>query len=106
MGKKKSNFRKGFRKNKRIRHPTYVVGEIDEKYEYLGITHSESYEGIRNVPLERNPDPEDGERAYLRPIVEKDHPKNFGRSLKGWNFSKSDKKKVDEIVKEYKQKKK
>ena len=105
MVKKKSNFKKGFRKNKRIKHPTYVVGESDKDYEYLGLTHSETYDGVKNVRLDKNPNPEDSKEAYIRPILEKDHPKNFGRSLKGWKFSKSDKKKVDEIIDKNKKRK-
>ena len=98
MGKKKSNFRQGFRKNKRIKHPTYVVGEVGNIYKYIGITHSESFNGVKNIPLKRNPNPSDARKSYIRPCVEEDIPKNFGRRLKGWSFSDEDKKTVKRVI--------
>lgn len=102
MGKKKNNFRKGFRKNTRIKHPTYLVDKDGNFYKYIGVTHSKTYQGVDNVPLRKNPNPNDTAKAYIRPIVEKDSPQNFGRTLKGWKFSSEDKKTVDKIIKKSK----
>ncbi len=98
MAKKKSNFRKGFRRNKRIKHPTYVIDEKGNVYRYIGITHSDKTDNIKNVPLKKNPNSQDSRKAYLRPFVEEDEPKNFGRSYKKWSFSSEDKETVRSII--------
>lgn len=104
MGKKKSNFRKGFRKNKRVNHPAYLIGENGGEYDYIGITHSETVNEEANIPLKKNPNPQDPKRAYLRPSVESDKPTNFGRAYKGWGFSEEDKKTVRELIENAKKK--
>lgn len=98
MGKKKSGFRKGFRKNKRIQHPTYLVDQDGRLYRYIGITHSPRTGDRDNIPLYQNPNPKDTRKAYLRPEVEKDEPKNFGRRLEGWKFGARDEETVRRIV--------
>lgn len=96
--KKKSNFRKGFRKNKRIGHPAYLIDEDGNMYKYIGITHAQKTNGMDNIPLSKNPDPKDSSKAFVRPLIEKDKPKNFGRRLNGWTFSAEDKKAVKKII--------
>ncbi len=91
-------FRRSFRKNKRINHPTYVVDKQDDVYEYIGITHSKITNGKNNIPLRNNPNPNDSRQAYVRPILEKDIDKNFGKRYSSWNFSKSDTKKVNKLI--------
>lgn len=98
MAKKKNNFRKGFRKNKRIKHPTYIFDERGNMYQYIGITHSEKVGDIQNIPLKKNPNPNDNRKAYIRPFVEEDKPKNFSRSMKDWKFSSEDKKTVQKVI--------
>ena len=95
---KKRKFQRGFRKNKRVNHPSYVIDQDGNMYEYIGVTHSAVTKGENNVSLEKNPNPKDVRRAYVRPIVERDEKKSFGREYNDWFFSKADKKKVDKII--------
>lgn len=104
MTKKKDNFRKGFRKNKRIKHPAYVVDKDGNLYKYVGVTHSRVTGAEENIPLISNPNPNDSRQAYIRPYVEKDEPKNFGRRYDNWNFSKSDKTTVNKVIEKSKKK--
>ena len=110
MAKKK--FRRSFRKNTRINHPAYIIDQDGNMYAYIGITHSETIKkekinkgkayNEKNVLLDKNPDPRDTRKAYVRPVVESDHIKNFGRRYDDWSFAKSDKRKVNRIIGKYK----
>ena len=103
--KNKSRFKRGFRKNKRIDHPAYLLGRNGDKYDYIGITHSDKTNGKNNIPLKKNPNPNDKRKSYVRPTVESDDPKNFGRSYKDWAFGSEDKKTVQKIYDKSKNKK-
>lgn len=105
MAKKKSNFKKGFRKNKRIKHPTYLIDENGRMYQYIGITHSSKTGDSKNIPLKQNPNPKDNRRAYIRPVVDEDKPENFSRRMKDWRFSVEDRETVKQIIDDYKKKK-
>lgn len=98
MAKKKKNFRKGFRKNKRVRHPAYVFDEKSGKLLYIGITHAPKVKEEENIPLKKNPNPQDDKQAFARPKVEEDEPKNFGRAMKDWKLSEEDKKTINTII--------
>ncbi len=104
MSKKKSNFRKGFRKNKRVQHPAYLIDDCGKVYRYIGITHSSNTNGLKNEPLHKNPNPQDNRPAYVRPLVEEDLPNNFGRRYSNWQFSEKDKKKIAKIIEKSKKK--
>lgn len=104
LAKKNKGFRRGFRKNKRIKHPTYVIDKHGNIYKYIGITHSPKTNNEDNIPLSKNPNPKDNRAAYMRPYVEDDDFRNFGRGYNDWQFSEADRKTVQKIIKEGKQK--
>lgn len=58
-----------------------------------------------NIPLEKNPEPKNNTKAYIRPIPEAGHKSSFGAKLKGWFFSDRDKPKVEEVKKKVLRKK-
>ena len=103
--RKRSRFKRSFRKNKRINHPTYLLGRNGNKLDYVGITHSDTTDGEYNLPLDKNPNPRDKKRAFLRPKIETDEPKNFGRRYEDWKFSEKDKKTVQKLYDKSKKKK-
>ena len=101
MKKRKSKFRKGFRKldNKEVKgHPTYVYARIGKEYKFLGLTHSSITNNVKNIKLEKNPNPKDTRTAYVRPNAGKAIRSEFGSSLSSWKFSEQDKKRVDKII--------
>ncbi len=80
-------------------HPTYIYAQEGKEYKFIGITHAEITEGVRNIPLEENPEPGNNSQAYIRPKPQKEHRSSFGGKLKGWFFSPSDKEKVNAVIK-------
>ena len=91
-----------FRKNNSRRtagHPTYIYAQEGDEYKFIGITHSPITDDIDNIPLEKNPEPGNKTKAYIRPNPAKAHKSSFGSKLKGWFSSDADKEKVDAVKK-------
>ncbi|MBR2322973.1 MAG: hypothetical protein IKA54_05220 [Clostridia bacterium] len=108
MKKNSSNFRKGFRKldNKEVQgHPTYIYAKVGNEYKYLGLTHSNITNNVKNIKLEKNPNPKDSRTSYVRPNAGKANRSEFGKQLNGWHFSEQDKKKVNKIIEKNEKKK-
>ena len=80
-------------------HPTYIYAQEGNEYKFIGITHAEITEGVRNIPLEKNPEPGNKTEAYIRPKPDKENRSRCGSKLKGWFFSDADKEKVEEVKK-------
>lgn len=91
------HFRKAYN-GKFTGHPQYVYDEEGRKYKVLGITSSPKTNGILNIRLEKNPEPDNPKTAYVRPKPDKENKGAFGERLKGWKFSENDKKKVRTII--------
>lgn len=83
-------------------HPTYIYAKVGDTYQYIGITHSPITRGVKNIPLDENPDPHDRRASYVKPKPERDHRANFGKRLEGWRFGKTDQERIDEIIKKQK----
>ena len=98
------HFRKAYN-GKFTGHPQYVYDEQGNEYKVLGITSSSMTNGVLNVKLERNPEPNNTNTAYVRPKPDKESKGAFGHRLKGWKFSENDKKKVRTIIDTHKKKK-
>lgn len=54
---KRDEFRTCF--SRKCRHVTYIYAKKNGKYSYIGLTHAEITDNIRNIPLEQNPNPKD-----------------------------------------------
>ena len=83
-------------------HPTYIYAQEGKKLKFIGITHSPITDGMENIPLEKNPEPRNTSKAYIRPYPNEAHKSSFGTKLKGWFFSDKDKRKVEEVKKKTK----
>ncbi|PWM71834.1 MAG: hypothetical protein DBX59_07900 [Bacillota bacterium] len=118
MAKKKKTATKSAAENKRFQphfrkayngkftgHPQYVYDEQGREYKVLGITSSPKTNGVLNVRLEHNPEPNNPKTAYVRPKPDSENKGAFGDRLKGWKFSESDKKKVRTIIDTHNKKK-
>ena len=98
------------RNNARTGHPAYIVSvskdkpkkneERQKKAKFLGVTEAPKTHGVKNVKLDKNPNPNSTKQSYVRPKVEEVvlTEKTFGNKLTGWEFSTSDKKKVRIII--------
>lgn len=95
---KKNEFRKNNSK-KTAGHPTYIYAQIGNEFKFIGITHSDITDSVKNIELQKNPEPKNKSKAYVRPNPEKAHKASFGTKLKGWCFSQEDKKTIEVIKK-------
>ena len=96
--KTKNEFRKLNSKDGRG-HPAYIYAGEGDKYIFLGLTHSEITQGVKNIRLDKNPNPDDARSSYVRPRSERSHISTFGKRLKGWFFGDSDKEKIEKMQK-------
>ena len=83
-------------------HPHYVFGETTSgKYKSLGLTRH-PIEGIRHVPLSKNPNPKSKEKSFMQLEVHTAKKDYYGEPLKGWDFAKEDMPVVRHTIKQYK----
>lgn len=102
-----------FRYNKaRGGHPAYIVKVIQssqplqtppkKKARFIGLTESPETQGMSNVPLDVNPNPDKRGKikAYARPNVDEVvlTEKTFSKKLNGWEFDLNDKEKIRVII--------
>ncbi len=99
--KRRSEFRTN-NSNKGRGHPSYIYKKIGDEYFFIGITHSPITANMKNIKLDKNPNPSDKEDSYFRPFATKDKTYRFGKKKKGWKLSKKDKKKTKMIRKTFK----
>ena len=91
---KKEISKNEFRKNKKTSHPVYIYAKVGNDYKFIGLTHSEITDGVKNIKLDKNPNPKDNKDSYFRPKAEKDKTNKFKKKEQGWAFSKNDKEKI------------
>lgn len=93
------------RNNARTGHPAYIVKIYERKgihkAEFIGITGAKETHGVKNIKLDKNPNPKNINDSYIRPNVDEVNltPNTFGKKLKDWEFSITDKKKVNKVIK-------
>ena len=96
----KNKSKNEFRKSKKTNgHPAYIYKREGDTYKFVGITHSPITHGVKNIPLDKNPNPNDISKSYARPFCDSDNKKNFSRKLSGWKLSSSDRVKINKIKK-------
>ena len=100
MSRKKrfTQSRNEFRDYKKSGHPTYIYQRVGKEFRFVGITHSAITSGMKNIPLDKNPNPADSRKSYFRPEARKDKATSFGEIKRGWKLSPSDKEKVSRQV--------
>ena len=92
---KKYESKNEFRFNYDTNHPNYIFGKSGRKYKAMGLTHKEETFGRKNMPLDKNPDPSDKEKAYIRNGIISSKIQNYvDKPLKNLKFSESDMSKV------------
>lgn len=64
----------------------------------IGVTKSAITNGVDNIPLDKNPEPNNSAKAYLRPKPDKINKGIRNEQLKGWKFADSDKPKVQAVI--------
>ena len=101
MYKRKRKFKKHFRVNRSKEasvHPAYAIRKNGDNYDYIGLTHSPVTDNKKNIRLRKNPNPKDNRVSYMRPFFRSGPIKKFSRKrIRGWKFSKRDKKKIRRV---------
>ena len=87
-------------------HLHYVCGKKGKKYESVGITHAPRTKGVNNIPLNKNPDKTDKQKAYVRPKLTEKKASNYGKRLDGLGLGKEDKEKVWTLIEKLRKEKK
>lgn len=96
---KKEIVKDEFRKNKDNRHPAYIYAKIGNEYKYIGLTHSPITDNVKNIKLDKNPNPKDDRTAYIRPKSEQAKTNKFKKKEQGWKLINSDKEKINRFKK-------
>ena len=95
---KKDEFRKN--NSKQLKgHPVYIYAKEGNNYKFIGITHAEITQGVKNIKLDKNPNPNDKRSAYAKPKPQKEKTSKFSKKLEGWKLSGKDKTKLSKIKK-------
>lgn len=79
-------------------HPVYIVEETKREYVGFGITTGEYTNGVKNIPLSKNPEPNNDEQAYVRPKITKVKKGVKNTVKKGWSFSPQDKQIIESLI--------
>ena len=95
--KQKETKKDEFRQNKDTLHPAYIYAKVGNTLKYIGITHSEITDGVKNIKLEKNPNPKDSKSAFFRPKTEQSSTNRFKKKEVGWKLSKKDKETANKI---------
>ena len=104
-----NRFQKHFRKfhgKETTGHPSYVYDNNGKVYKVIGITSGSSTNGVNNIPLDVNPEPNNSKKAYIRPAPIDVPNGTKSTKLKGWKFAASDKPKVQKVIDEASKRKK
>lgn len=86
-----------FAKNKKSGHPNWIYEKRGNTYVHIGITHDA--DNGKNIPLNKNPEPDNDSQAYIKPYPEASRKENFKETYSGWKFSDEDKPKVKKVQK-------
>ena len=88
-----------FRKNKDTRHPSYIYSRVGNNYKFIGITHAPITNNVKNIKLEKNPNPKDKSNAYFIPKSQSAKTNRFKKKEIGWKLSERDKQKISKYKK-------
>ncbi len=102
----KNNFNRKRRNEFRIsyvasdaKHPAYIFAEVNGEFKYLGITHSPVTQGVRNIKLDKNPNPQDVRHSFARKVAKQAPKSKFSKRLTDWTMDESDRKKLKKYEK-------
>lgn len=85
------------RYNYKTKHHSAVVGEENQNYDHVPLTHSPETSGRKNIKLKKNPNPEDKEDSYMVSRVRRHPKKTFTKEKENWKLDSEDEKKAYEI---------
>lgn len=111
LKRKNSSVRDEYRYNIDTQHMNYIyLVEKDgdkEVYHALGFTHKDTYEGVKNMPLKKNPKKGDNKKSYIRSgEIEGEREMFSGKKAKNYELTGDDKANAKSKIRHYKKDKK
>lgn len=97
----KNHYQRHFRKfhsKETTGHPSYIYDEDKKNFKCVGLTSAPVTNGVSNIPLDKNPEPGNNDKSYLRPAPMEINKGVKNEKLKGWSFAPTDKKKVQDVI--------
>ena len=104
---KNKRFQRHFRKfhgKETTGHPSYVFDEDGKVYKVIGITKSPITNGVLNIRLVKNPEPNNPKPAYIHPQPTEVNKGIRNERLNGWKLTEADKKTVQAVIDSQKKK--
>lgn len=98
---KNKRFQRHFRKfhgKQTTGHPSYVYDKNGKVYKVIGITESPITNGVSNIRLFKNPEPNNSNPSYIRPNPIEVPNGTKSTRLSGWKWSETDKKTVQVVI--------
>lgn len=71
-------------------HLSYIIGENDDYYIYISLTHAKNTRSIRNIALKGSVKTGDTKRNYLVPMICVDEKRYFSTKKMNYKFKKAD----------------
>ena len=85
------------RKKKHAGHPQVIVDVNKTKFKSMSLTHGNKNKNTKRlIPLIKNPNVEDKEKAYLSKRIIEDFKFNFSKAFKNYKLTNAD---IEEIIK-------
>lgn len=83
-------------------HPNYCIQEKNGKITSFGVTHRETTFGVKNMPLEQNPEQGKTKQSFIRNGVVTGKKKRYGGRMKNFRLSPADRANVKSKKRNYK----
>lgn len=85
------------RYNYKTKHHSAVVGEEEDSYDHVPLTHSTHTSGRKNIKLKKNPNPKSNRDSYMVRQLRNNPKDTFDREKKNWGLDPEDEAKAYEI---------
>lgn len=89
---------RAFHNKEHTGHPVYIIDETTKEFIGFGITTGKYTNGVQNIPLSKNPEPNNEKEAYVRPKIMKIKKGVKNTVKRGWSFSPQDKNLIASLI--------
>jgi len=77
-------------KTGRTPHAHHVYEQEGNSFKSIGVSTKAKIRGKDSIPMVKNPEPNNKEKAYFRPVSVKDHKNKYGNILPDWKLHEID----------------
>ena len=91
------------RKKRHAKHPQIIIDANRIRFRSMTLTHSKGDRKHKNIPLKRNPNPNDKKKSFVSKSIIKDFKFNYSKAFENYSISNED---IDELIRFLESKKK